>query len=189
MFLYLLASLYDVFNAKRIVYLRVIQPRGDSKSDREREKEIAKDMKEKIGRMSQVFVSLHKLGKLSFRDQMMRRIFNKPKLSFMLHCEDGLLSFIIGVYPEYKKIVEGAIGAQYPDTSIETIETPDLFKRSVVEIMPLEPIKSSYYPIRIFKQLEDDPLNNIIDTMSKVPREDTMTVVLTIKPEGGKFNK
>jgi len=30
-------------------------PRLDTKSDREREKDISKDMKEKIGRMAQVF--------------------------------------------------------------------------------------------------------------------------------------
>ena len=46
---------YDVLNANRIVYLKVILPRNDAKSDREQEKDIAKDMKEKIGRMAQVF--------------------------------------------------------------------------------------------------------------------------------------
>jgi hypothetical protein len=40
--------LYDMINAHRIIYLRVMVPRGDTKSDREREKELAKDMKEKI---------------------------------------------------------------------------------------------------------------------------------------------
>ena len=40
--------LYDMVNARRIVYLRIMVPRGDTKSDREREKELAKDMKEKI---------------------------------------------------------------------------------------------------------------------------------------------
>jgi hypothetical protein len=31
--------------------------------------------------------------------------------------------------------------------------------------MPLQPVKNSIYPIRIFKQLEDDPLNNVIDAI------------------------
>ncbi|MEI7919317.1 MAG: hypothetical protein WCH65_03815 [bacterium] len=39
---------YDVFNSGRIIYLKVILPRGQSKLDREQEKELAKDMKEKI---------------------------------------------------------------------------------------------------------------------------------------------
>ena len=39
---------YDVFNSRRIMYLKVLLPRGQSKLDREQEKELAKDMKEKI---------------------------------------------------------------------------------------------------------------------------------------------
>ena len=50
---------YDVFNSRRIIYFKVLLPRGQSKLDREQEKELAKDMKEKIGRMSQVFHNLH----------------------------------------------------------------------------------------------------------------------------------
>jgi len=186
---YLLVGMYDVLNTHRIQYVKVILPRSDSKSDREREKEVAKDMKEKIGRMSQVYTSLHKMGNLSFMDNIMRWLFDKPKMSFIMHYEDGLLSFIVGVYPEYRKIVESAIGAQYPETSIEAIPTPDLYKNKFVDIMPMQPVKSPYYPIRIFKQLEDDPLNNIIDSLGKVPPEDTFSVVLTLRPEKKWFNK
>ncbi|MBP6257147.1 hypothetical protein KA405_05630 [Patescibacteria group bacterium] len=45
---YALTIMYDVLQVKRMVYFRVILPRGDSKNDREKEKELAKDMKEKI---------------------------------------------------------------------------------------------------------------------------------------------
>lgn len=39
---------YAFLNSHRIIFLKVLLPRGDGKSDREQEKEIAKDMKEKI---------------------------------------------------------------------------------------------------------------------------------------------
>ena len=44
----MLRFFYDVFNSGRIIYLKVLLPRGQSKLDREQEKELAKDMKEKI---------------------------------------------------------------------------------------------------------------------------------------------
>lgn len=185
---YFLVAMYDVLNASRMEYVRIMLPRGDSKNDREREKELAKDMKEKIGRMSQVYSSLHKMGELSFMDNVMRWFFDKPKMSFILHYEDGLLSFIVWMYPEYKKIVESALSAQYAEASMEAIETPDLYKKKYVEIIPMEPVKSAYYPIRIFKQLEDDPLNNIIDSIGKVSPEDTISMVITIRPEKWEFN-
>lgn len=57
----MLRFFYDVFNARRIIYLKILLPRGQSKLDREQEKELAKDMKEKIGRMAQVFHNMHKI--------------------------------------------------------------------------------------------------------------------------------
>lgn len=41
--------------------MKIWQTRGDTKTDREVEKELAKDMKEKISRMAQVFNNLHKI--------------------------------------------------------------------------------------------------------------------------------
>jgi hypothetical protein len=44
-----------------MIYLKILQTRGDSKTDREANRELAKDMKEKISRMSQVYNNLYKL--------------------------------------------------------------------------------------------------------------------------------
>jgi uncharacterized membrane protein YcgQ (UPF0703/DUF1980 family) len=36
--------------------------------------------------------------------------------------------------------------------------------------------------------LEDDPLNNIIDSVAKISTEDTFTMMFTIKPATDEFN-
>ena len=181
--------LYDMINARRIIYLRVLVPRGDTKSDREREKELAKDMKEKIWRMSQVFRGMHKLGELSFMDTIMEKLFNKPKISMMLHYINGNLTFIVWVYPEYQSIVEGAISAQYSESTIEVTEKPKFFDRKYEDVIAMEPVKDPVFPIRTYKQLEDDPLNNVIDTIGKISNEDIFTIQISIKPVGDSFNK
>jgi len=45
------------------------------------------------------------------------------------------------------------------------------------------------YPIRTFKQLEDDPLNNIVDSIGKISNEDAFTVLISVKPQPDSFNK
>jgi hypothetical protein len=145
--------------------MKVIMPRGDTKSDREQKKDLAKDMNEKIGRMTQVFTNLHKLGELSVSEKVLYSFFNKPKVTFIIHYEDGRLSFVIGTYPEYTDILEGAISAQYSTASIETVPKPNMFGKKYTEIVPMQPEKDSIYPIRIFKQSPDDPLNNVIDSL------------------------
>ncbi|MBS8122431.1 type IV secretory system conjugative DNA transfer family protein [Candidatus Vampirococcus lugosii] len=188
LFKYLFAFLYDVLNIRRIQYLRVIIPRGDSREEREMQKEIAKDMHEKIARMGQVFRNIHKLGELSVRDIIMNYVFSKPKVSFALHYKDGQLQLLFAVYPEYKNILEGAITAQYSDASVETIKIPHFFAKTYYDIIPIHPEKDPVYPIRIFKQLEDDPLNNVLDAIGKISNEDTFTIFTTIKPAGSSFN-
>ena len=61
---------YWFCNSHRIIFLKVLLPRWDWKSDREQEKEIAKDMKEKIGRMSQVLWNLHKMNEVSTYEKL-----------------------------------------------------------------------------------------------------------------------
>ena len=61
---------YAFLNHNRMIYLKILVPRWDSKVDREQAKEVAKDMKEKIGRMTQVYTSLNKLWKLTFLDKI-----------------------------------------------------------------------------------------------------------------------
>lgn len=186
---YLMEFIYDLRNKNRIVYMKIMLPRADSKADREVAKELAKDMKEKIWRMSQVYSSLHKLGHLSVNDNVMRWFFGKAKISFMLHYEEGRVWFIMATYPEYKKILESAVAAQYSDVSLESMEKPDFFTKKYHNIIPMQAKKEWAYPIRIFKQLEDDPLNNIIDSIAKISSEDTFTMMFTIKPADEKFNK
>ena len=180
--------IYSFYNTKRMTFIKVLLPKSDGKSDREQEKEIAKDMKEKIWRMSQLYNGLHKISELSTWEKLMHRLFGKQKIVFIYQYEEGQLSFIVGSYPEYQNIIESAISAQYPTCSLEKVSKPKVFQKKYYDIMPLEPKRDPVYTIRTFKQTPDDPINNLIDTMSKVSVYDTVSVILTIKPEDSSFN-
>ena len=187
---YLFEFLYDVINAHRVIFLHIILPRGDDKISREQEKDVAKDMKEKISRMGQVYDALHKLGQSSFAESTLRAIFHKPKVTLVLHYEHGLLHFYVSSYPEYRKVVESGIAAQFPDASIELLsKKPAYWSKKYNSITALETKKNPVFPIKTYKQIPDDPMNNIIDTMGKMSAEDTFSIVMPFKPIGEKFNK
>lgn len=61
---YLFELLYDVINAHRLVFMKIVLTREDTKVDREVQKELSKDLKEKISRMTQVYQNIHKIGDL-----------------------------------------------------------------------------------------------------------------------------
>jgi len=185
----ILRFFYDVFNSGRIRYLKIIFPRWQSKLDREQEKELAKDMKEKIWRMTQVIHNFHKIWWLSLKEKFMKQIFNKAKISLIYHYENGVLNFIIGTYPEYQQVIEGAISAQYPNSSIERVQKPKFFWKKYHEIMPIETKKDPMLNIKTFKQQPDDPINNIIDAIGQISRYDTLSIIIPIKPLNDWFNK
>lgn len=183
-----LRYVYSFLNNGRMVFLKVMLPKTDGKTDREQEKEIAKDMKEKISRMSQLYNGLHKISDLSTWEMMMHKFFGKQKIVLIYQYEKGQLGFIIGTYPEYQNIVESAISAQFANCSLEKVKKPDPFQKKYYDIMPLEPEKDPVYTIKTYKQMPDDPINNLIDTMSKISIYDTVTAILVIKPEGSAYN-
>ena len=75
------------------------------------------------------------------------------------------MHFIVGTYPEYKNIVEASIAAQYANASVQRIKKPNFFRKKHNDLNPMQTVKPVYYPIRTYKQLEDDPLNNVIDAV------------------------
>ena len=179
---------YWFCNAHRIIFLKVLLPRWDGKSDREQEKEIAKDMKEKIGRMSQVLWNLHKMNEVSTYEKIMQHVFGKQKLVFIYQYENGQLSCLVWTYPEYQDMVESAIASQYSAASIERISRPKFFKKKYSDVQVLETKKDPLYTIKLYKNIPDDPINNIIDSMGKVSAEDTVSILFVVKPEKSGFN-
>ena len=183
-----LRYLYAFCNFKRLIFLKVLLPRWDWKADREQEKEIAKDMKEKIGRMSQVLWNLHKINEISTHEKFMQFFFWKQKLIFIYQYENGQISCIVWTYPEYQSMVESAIASQYASASIEMVSKPNFFKKKYSDIQVLETKKDPLYTIKLYKNIPDDPINNILDWMGKVSVEDTVSIVIVAKPEDSKFN-
>ena len=186
---YFTIFLYDVRNADRMLYLRVLQTRWDSKVDREANKEIAKDMKEKISRMSQVYNNLYKLWEASFYESMLSFLVKKPKVTLTISYEHGQIEFIIGVYPEFRSIVEWALSAQFSECSIELCDRPRYFSKKYSDISVLEPEKDVVYTIKTFKYMPDDPLNNLVDSIAKVNSDDTFHVLMILKPLWEEHNK
>ena len=85
-------------------------------------------------------------------------------------------------------MVESAIASQYASASIERVSRPKFFKKKHFDVQVLETEKDPLYTIKLYKNIPDDPINNIIDSMGKVSAEDSVSIVLVAKPESSTFN-
>ena len=84
--------------------------------------------------------------------------------------------------------VESAIASQYASASIERVARPKFFTKKYYDVQVLETTKDPLYTIKLYKNMPDDPLNNILDSMGKVAPTDTVSVILVSKPESQSIN-
>jgi len=171
--------------------MKVTLPKADSKLDKE--KETKKDFKEKIGMMSMYYKAIHKLSDTGLKDTITDSIFDHSKIALELAYANGELSFYIITYEGYANVVTQHITSIYNDAEVRVID-----KNEYTEIKPhgytiraasLGKKHQDVFPIRSFKYLEDDPLNNFTNVFSSLDKEDKAVYQIIIKPIGTSWNK
>ena len=183
---------YEISIFKKLVYLKITLPKADSKLDKE--KETKKDFKEKIWMMSMYYKAIHKLSNVWLKDSFLDFIFDHSKISLELVYENWELSFYIITLPEYVNVVSQHITSIYNDAEVRIIDK----EKEYIDIKPfwytlraasLSKLNDDVYPIKSFKYLEDDPLNNFTNVFSSLDKEDKAVYQIVIKPIWSKWNR
>jgi len=171
-----------------IVHYKVLVPRNDSQKDRQEETE--KDFREKIGIMSQFYRSLHEIRELDLRNRIRVWLYGMDIVSFQLVCRNSLIEFHVTTFMEYADIVEKTITSYYPHASIDVTEPPKLDREGYfVRAYYAYLVKPFWYPIKMYKEIESDPLNGMTNTLSKLKEDELAVVQINITPKSSKWRK
>lgn len=166
-----------------MVFLRIRVPRKQAKEDREMEGEqfsTQKDFKEVSGGiMMQFFDSLY-----SVYTKEWYKIFTAQHfLSFEYAVLDGLVNFFIVCPRDLAPIVEKQVTAFFADSYIETVEDYNIFKpNGVVVSHYMIPTKDYHYPLKTYNRMTADPLNGIINSLSKIGKDDGAAIQIMVRP-------
>ncbi len=181
--------LFELYYSKNLRYLKITVPRADSKLDKE--KETKKDFKEKIWSMSMFYKAVHKLAEAWLKDTFLNFIFKHSKISLELVFENNEVTFYMVTYKWYVNLISQHLTSIYTDAEIIMID-----KKNYIDIKPewysmrwasLSKENDNVYPIRTFKYLEDDPINNFTNVFWWLSKEDKAVYQIVIKPDF-KFN-
>ncbi|NVP17202.1 type IV secretory system conjugative DNA transfer family protein [Candidatus Gracilibacteria bacterium] len=184
---------FEIYYAKNLRYLKITLPRADSKLDKE--KETKKDFKEKIGTMSMFYKAIHKLSEAGLRDTLINSIFGHSKISLELVYQGGEVTFYIVTYKTYVNLISQHLTSTYNDAEIIVIDPKEGFYVNLDESgyhkrgASLGKENDDVFPIKIFKYLEDDPLNNFTNVFGGLSKDDKAVFQLVIKPESSRYNK
>lgn len=183
---------FEIYNSKNLVYLKVTLPRNDSKLDKE--KETKKDFKEKIWIMSMFLKSIHKISDVWLNETILNLIFKHAKFSLELVYEKWEVYFYIVVYKSYVNLISQQITSTYTDAEVKIIDP----KKDYINLkeewynlraMSLWKNNDEVFPIKTYKYLENDPLNNFTNVFWSLWKQDEAVFQIVLKPVWSKRNK
>lgn len=160
--------------ALSLVFLRVLIPKKDSEQDERKEGQQG-GFKEQVGVMEHLLASLHDMGK-------------KNAVSLEYVSIKGRVNFYLGVPCELQDVIEKQITSYYPDAIIEEVEEVQMFAKESYQAASLLKLKKSIsWPLRTYQHLESDPINNIVNSLSKLQGEDSAMIQVMIQPASDKW--
>ncbi|MBP7670682.1 type IV secretion system DNA-binding domain-containing protein [Candidatus Gracilibacteria bacterium] len=166
-----------------MVFLNIRVPKKDSKEDREVEGEqysSQRDFKEIAGGvMSQFYQSLYSL----YSGRIERYYQAQDFLSFEYAVLDEQVNFLIVCPRGIVSVVEKQLTAFYPDAYVERVEDYNIFapkcRVASAYILPSEP---AWAPFKTYDQMNVDPINQIINSLSKLGPNCSAAVQVMLRP-------
>jgi len=155
------------------------------------EKEIQFDVQhlhEEIAKGETIFASIGGLrAQRGFKAWLLGR---DDHFSFEIVAKEKKICFYVVAPKDMSRYLEQQIHAHYPEALIEEIEDYNIFSPQA-EIMAgcLKTDRSFIFPIKSYKKQETDPMNSIINVMSKLESDEGMAVQYTVRSAKGVWHK
>ncbi|MBT4021365.1 type IV secretion system DNA-binding domain-containing protein [Candidatus Peribacteria bacterium] len=174
---------YAYRQSKKLITMKVLLPRSDSKVDEEKRTE--KDWKEKIAIMEQLYRALWEVKALNIWTVLHMWLWRFNTMSFELFVEKNEITFYVVTRPQLFGIVEKQITSFYPNAEITLDDngTPEVWPKGtnlVGYYMKLH--KKFLFPLRFYENMQDDPLNDITNVLSKLRENEHATIQIIINP-------
>ncbi|MFC1710985.1 type IV secretory system conjugative DNA transfer family protein [Patescibacteria group bacterium] len=140
---------------------------------------VSRDNEIKIDAAEQMFASLYSIKKSGFKTRF------KPQdhISFELVARKEDIRFYVSVPERLRDLVEKQIHGAYPGAEINQVDEYNIFsKNGKVAFAELKLKSSSYYPVKVYKDLPTDPLSSLTSSLAKMEREEGIAIQIVISP-------
>jgi len=186
--IWLMRYLVKLRVAKKLIYMRITLPRSDTQKDKD--KQVEKDFREKIGVMEQFFRNIHEIRELNLMNRIRTIIFDTDMVSFEIVAINKRVNFYVVTAPRYEELIMRQITAYYPDADVQITDPYDIKpKGHYLKSFYAYLAKDFWYPIKTYKKIENDPLNNLTNVLSKLDVDDKAVFQFVVSPRSYKWTK
>lgn len=138
------------------------------------------NIKEEIAKGETIFASIG--GLKAQRGIAARLLGRNDHFSFELVANKGRIAFFMVSPKNMSRYLEQQIHAYYPEASIEEIEDYNVFNpKGEIVAATLKTKKSFVFPIKTYQKMEVDPLNSIINIISKLKSDESLSIQYVVR--------
>lgn len=172
----------------KLVFMRITLPRADTAKDKD--KQVEKDFRELIGVMEQFYRNIHEIRELNWQNKLRNFIFDLDVVSFELVASNKQVEFYVVTYTYYQELIEKQITSYYADADIQITKPYEIAPPgSSVRGFYAHQAKDSFFPIKTYKKIENDPLNDLTNVLSKLEDKDRAVFQFVISPRSDRWRK
>ncbi len=119
-----------------------------------------------------------------FSDSVKRKLIGQDHISVEIVVKDGLINFYLGCPYRVSELVVKNLHAQYPKAEVSYEKNFSIFpdKPLKVSVINLVLIKKYIFPLKTYKTLEEDPLNAITNSLSRLSEDQSSGIQILIRP-------
>jgi hypothetical protein len=104
--------------------------------------------------------------------------------------KDGVISFYIAVPKYLQQFMEQQLHAQFPAAEIEEVEDYNIFSPQCTIKTACLVLRTHWaIPIKTYTRFEVDPLNAVLNTLSKIEKPDTAAIQIVARSARGEWHK
>jgi hypothetical protein len=183
-------KLINYFTAKKRYHYHKIflvkLPR-DTADDNKETWEVQR-LREEIAKAETIFSSIGGLtAQRGFKAWLLGR---DDHFSFEIVANREKIGFYVVAPYEMASYIEQQIHAHYPEASIEEVEDYNIFHPRAETLGSYIKTKRSFiFPIRTYNKDETDPMNSLVNVMSKLQTDDGMSIQILARSAKGSWHK
>ena len=164
-----------------IVRLPKEKPNSEGKEDN------LAQMKEEIAKGETIFSAIGGLkAQHGFSHWLTGRT---DQFSFEIVASHNRISFYVAAPKDSARYLEQQIHAHYPEAVIEEMEDYNVFSlKGQLSAGYLRTKKSFVFPIKTYQKMDVDPLNSLINVLSKLDKDESLAIQYTVRSARGSWH-
>lgn len=142
-----------------------------------------KNFQEMMAVIEPFYSNLNSIFDIAFQ----RKMTGQDHISLEIIAKNNLINFYVGCPSKLAETVVKNLQAQYPYSEVVTDNNYSIFpdKKLAIACAKTKLLKHFIFPLKTYKSLEEDPLNAITNSLSKLNEDESAAIQLLIRPTNG----